>query len=466
MAVADDDTRATFAAQKEQGNALFRKGEYLKAAAAYTKCVREWDKLSKSATDEDRVAAASVHSNRSAAFLKLNKVQKALADAKTCTELRPDWEKGFYRLGEAHTALAAAESGDGGLQPSKEAVAAFEQAARLAPDNGEIAKRLKEARTPKLASKSAKQQFAFPKAQHKPPPPEWSEDALGKPDDRWLPALGRPAAMGGKDVERSPDFVAALVAAAEASNALGNWLGPYVMHAAKVQAGDGPWFFEAPAIARLMDDGLFKRLLDTLTHAMLTIIAGEASGDDPAARAVAEAGASLSHGCTGVLHNLMNPVLRAWSSRTTHMQLLGALMKVLEQPGTPITTPAGDVKPGPEMTKFLQLVSQIFGNAEAMSGLTGHALIMRVRLMLLRAHTNVAQGKDKAEWDQKAMACSRCLLFVTRVRAAAKWEAVLEELCTKEGAAAFHRQAAELNSQHELLSGAFVKFGFQNSVGI
>ena len=36
-------------------------------------------------------------SNRSAALLKLNKVQKALADAEQCIELRKDWEKGYFR---------------------------------------------------------------------------------------------------------------------------------------------------------------------------------------------------------------------------------------------------------------------------------------------------------------------------------------------------------------------------------
>ena len=36
-------------------------------------------------------------SNRSAALLKLNKVQKALADAEQCIQLRKDWEKGYFR---------------------------------------------------------------------------------------------------------------------------------------------------------------------------------------------------------------------------------------------------------------------------------------------------------------------------------------------------------------------------------
>lgn len=36
-------------------------------------------------------------SNRSAALLKLNKVQKALADAEECIKCKPTWEKGYFR---------------------------------------------------------------------------------------------------------------------------------------------------------------------------------------------------------------------------------------------------------------------------------------------------------------------------------------------------------------------------------
>lgn len=39
------------------------------------------------------------HSNRSAALLKLNKLQKALADAEEATKLDPDFHKGWMRKG-------------------------------------------------------------------------------------------------------------------------------------------------------------------------------------------------------------------------------------------------------------------------------------------------------------------------------------------------------------------------------
>lgn len=40
-----------------------------------------------------------VHSNRSAALLKLNKHAKALADAEECVKLDPTWDKGWMRKG-------------------------------------------------------------------------------------------------------------------------------------------------------------------------------------------------------------------------------------------------------------------------------------------------------------------------------------------------------------------------------
>ena len=57
------------AAFKDEGNAFFKSGEYLKAAASYTKAIK--------AEPDNHV----YYSNRSNAFLKLSKVQKALEDA-------------------------------------------------------------------------------------------------------------------------------------------------------------------------------------------------------------------------------------------------------------------------------------------------------------------------------------------------------------------------------------------------
>ena len=74
---------------KDEGNTLFKNGEYLKAAAAYTKAVK--------AEPENHV----YYSNRSQAFLKLSKVAKAIEDADKCIALAPDFVKGYHRKASA-----------------------------------------------------------------------------------------------------------------------------------------------------------------------------------------------------------------------------------------------------------------------------------------------------------------------------------------------------------------------------
>ena len=72
-------------------------GEYLKAAALYTKAIK--------AEPDNHV----YYSNRSNAFLKLSKVQKALEDADKCIELAPVFVKGYHRKASA---LHAGERSD------------------------------------------------------------------------------------------------------------------------------------------------------------------------------------------------------------------------------------------------------------------------------------------------------------------------------------------------------------------
>jgi tetratricopeptide (TPR) repeat protein len=44
---------------------------------------------------------ATLYSNRSLCYLKIGEAQKALLDAETCINNRPDWVKGYYRTGAA-----------------------------------------------------------------------------------------------------------------------------------------------------------------------------------------------------------------------------------------------------------------------------------------------------------------------------------------------------------------------------
>ena len=64
-------------------------GEYLKAAACYTKAIK--------AEPDNHV----YYSNRSNAFLKLSKVGKALEDADKCISLNPEFVKGYHRKASA-----------------------------------------------------------------------------------------------------------------------------------------------------------------------------------------------------------------------------------------------------------------------------------------------------------------------------------------------------------------------------
>ncbi|KAH9289288.1 hypothetical protein KI387_033405, partial [Taxus chinensis] len=71
--------------------------------------------------------------NRSAAFLNLMKLTKALADAETTIKLNPTWEKGFFRKG---CVLEAMERYD-------EAVAAFREALQQNPQSTEVSTKIK-----------------------------------------------------------------------------------------------------------------------------------------------------------------------------------------------------------------------------------------------------------------------------------------------------------------------------------
>ncbi|CAN6338870.1 unnamed protein product, partial [Urochloa humidicola] len=109
------------AALKDQGNAQFKAGSYLKAAALYTQAIK---------LDPDN---ATLYSNRAAAFLQLVKLSKALADAETTVKLKPQWEKGHFRKGCVLEAMERYE----------EAISAFEVALQLNPQNTEVSRKIK-----------------------------------------------------------------------------------------------------------------------------------------------------------------------------------------------------------------------------------------------------------------------------------------------------------------------------------
>lgn len=66
-----------------------------------------------------------LYSNRSAAYARLHKYSEALADAEKAVKIKPDWSKGYCRLGAAHL----------GLGQLDEAVTAYKKGLEFDPNN-------------------------------------------------------------------------------------------------------------------------------------------------------------------------------------------------------------------------------------------------------------------------------------------------------------------------------------------
>lgn len=113
---------ATSDDHKKEGNELFAKGDFLRAAAAYTRGIK--------AAPDSHV----LYSNRAQAFLRLHKVGKALEDADRCIALAPDFVKGYHRKASALHALgepARSEEASGLATPPSLAILPAASASRL-----------------------------------------------------------------------------------------------------------------------------------------------------------------------------------------------------------------------------------------------------------------------------------------------------------------------------------------------
>lgn len=105
---------------KAKADSCFKSSGWRDAVVYYTRAL--------SHTPEDE----KLYSNRSACYVKLKKFDKALADAKKCCSLKPDWSKAYFRIGQAHR----------GLRQWEEAVAAFKEGRFREPTNKEWEKEI------------------------------------------------------------------------------------------------------------------------------------------------------------------------------------------------------------------------------------------------------------------------------------------------------------------------------------
>jgi heat shock protein 1/8 len=119
------DEMSKMAAQKlkDEGNAAFTAGNWLNALGLFTRAI-EMDYT-------DHV----FYSNRSGANLKLLRTRDAVTDANQCIALKPNWAKGYSRLGAALLA---------DMQP-EEAVQAFKKGLNMDPKNEVMIEGLKDA---------------------------------------------------------------------------------------------------------------------------------------------------------------------------------------------------------------------------------------------------------------------------------------------------------------------------------
>ncbi|KAG6514691.1 hypothetical protein ZIOFF_025061 [Zingiber officinale] len=108
---------------KSRGDDAFRKKDYLLAVDAYTQAI-----------DLDP-NEATLLSNRSLCWIRLGQGEQALADAKACRALKPEWPKAYYREGAALRLL----------QRFDEAASVFYEAVELDPENKELVEAFREA---------------------------------------------------------------------------------------------------------------------------------------------------------------------------------------------------------------------------------------------------------------------------------------------------------------------------------
>ena len=110
---------------KQQGNKFFSAQEFEKAVEMFSKAI------------ELDPSNHVLYSNRSASYSSLKNYDAALKDAAKTVELKPDWAKGYSRVGAAHHGLGQLE----------EAADAYKNGLKIEPENALLKKGLEDVNT-------------------------------------------------------------------------------------------------------------------------------------------------------------------------------------------------------------------------------------------------------------------------------------------------------------------------------
>jgi hypothetical protein len=116
-----EESRKKAEAKRLEGNDAFRANDFLQAAAFYTQAVSLCPDLH------------LAYANRAQCFLCAGQPEKALEDATRCTELAPDYPKGWFRKGMALHAM----------KRYGQAIPALLEAEKLDPKNTQIPEAIK-----------------------------------------------------------------------------------------------------------------------------------------------------------------------------------------------------------------------------------------------------------------------------------------------------------------------------------
>jgi L1 cell adhesion molecule like protein len=119
---------------KDKGNKAFAAKQFVAAISAFT------DAIAHDPTNH------VFYSNRSAAYLKDGKVEKAVKDAEKCVAIKPDWPKGYNRLGMANVVAKDYDA----------AIEAYTKGLALDPSNAQMTQGVRQAQTAKRGGSSPK----------------------------------------------------------------------------------------------------------------------------------------------------------------------------------------------------------------------------------------------------------------------------------------------------------------------